>query len=241
MRVLSIDWDYFQNVTKETVQKYYPDGIDLPTNLSEIVWGSKYTMYASELSEVTLLCDEYNSLLALLSKQNRNCPVMIANSHSHIYGFIHSYLRGKIQITNIDMHHDIINDNAELDCGNWISNLIKDNVIAKSSPKEYKSIRWITNPISLDTYGLSDELDPQMQKTLTNLCQCKSVSDICNEKFDIIYLARSDNWSPPHLDTYFCDLVKKIKERFFDIVVERGIDKPRKEYLAVVESVKNYV
>lgn len=241
MRVLSIDWDYFQKVTKETVQKCYPEGIDLPTNLSEIVWGSKYAMYARELAKVILLYHEYDSLLELLSKQNRNCPVMIANSHSHIYGFIQSYLRGTAQITNIDMHHDIINDNAELDCGNWISKLIKDKVIAKSSPKEYNSIRWIANPISLDTYGLSEDLDPQMQKTLANLCQCKSIADIIDEKFDIIYLARSDNWSPPHLDTYFCDLVKKIKERFFDIVVERGIDKPRREYLAVVGSVKNYV
>ena len=198
-------------------------------------------MYARELAKVILLYHEYDSLLELLSKQNRNCPVMIANSHSHIYGFIQSYLRGTAQITNIDMHHDIINDNAELDCGNWISKLIKDKVIAKSSPKEYNSIRWIANPISLDTYGLSEDLDPQMQKTLANLCQCKSIADIIDEKFDIIYLARSDNWSPPHLDTYFCDLVKKIKERFFDIVVERGIDKPRREYLAVVGSVKNYV
>ena len=115
----------------------------MPTNLSEIVWGSKYAMYEDKLAEVSLLFDEYDALLTLLYKQNRNCPVMIANSHSHIYGFIHSYLRGKIQITNIDMHHDIINDNAELDCGNWISNLIQDNVIAKSSSKEYKSIRWI--------------------------------------------------------------------------------------------------
>lgn len=213
----------------------------MPTNLSEIVWGSKYAMYARELAKVILLYHEYDSLLELLSKQNRNCPVMIANSHSHIYGFIQSYLRGTAQITNIDMHHDIINDNAELDCGNWISKLIKDKVIAKSSPKEYNSIRWIANPISLDTYGLSEDLDPQMQKTLANLCQCKSIADIIDEKFDIIYLARSDNWSPPHLDTYFCDLVKKIKERFFDIVVERGIDKPRREYLAVVGSVKNYV
>ena len=211
----------------------------MPTNLSEIVWGSKYAMYARELAKVILLYHEYDSLLELLSKQNRNCPVMIANSHSHIYGFIQSYLRGTAQITNIDMHHDIINDNAELDCGNWISKLIKDKVIAKSSPKEYNSIRWIANPISLDTYGLSEDLDPQMQKTLANLCQCKSIADIIDEKFDIIYLARSDNWSPPHLDTYFCDLVKKIKERFFDIVVERGIDKPRREYLAVVGSVKN--
>ena len=236
MRVLSIDWDYFQKVTKETVQKCYPEGIDLPTNLSEIVWGSKYAMYARELAKVILLYHEYDSLLELLSKQNRNCPVMIANSHSHIYGFIQSYLRGTAQITNIDMHHDIINDNAELDCGNWISNLIKDNVIAKSSSKEYKSIRWIANPISLDTYGLSEDLDPQMQKTLANLCQCKSIADIIDEKFDIIYLARSDNWSPPHLDTYFCELVEMIKERFFDIVVEREIDKPRKEYLEVVQS-----
>ena len=198
-------------------------------------------MYARELAKVILLYHEYDSLLELLSKQNRNCPVMIANSHSHIYGFIQSYLRGTAQITNIDMHHDIINDNAELDCGNWISKLIKDKVIAKSSPKEYNSIRWIANPISLDTYGLSEDLDPQMQKTLANLCQCKSIADIIDEKFDIIYLARSDNWSPPHLDTYFCDLVKKIKERFFDIVVEKSIDKPRREYLAVVGSVKNNV
>ena len=44
LRVLSIDFDYFQVVDKDTVQSCYPDGIDLDTSLSTVVWASHYAI-----------------------------------------------------------------------------------------------------------------------------------------------------------------------------------------------------
>lgn len=40
-RVLSIDFDYFQNASKEALMKY-PDGFDLQPSLSQQVWKGKY-------------------------------------------------------------------------------------------------------------------------------------------------------------------------------------------------------
>lgn len=42
LKVLSIDFDYFQNVNADTIRSCYPDGIDLPTELSTIVWSGYY-------------------------------------------------------------------------------------------------------------------------------------------------------------------------------------------------------
>lgn len=39
-RVLSIDFDFFPKVNKTQLSEY-PDGIDLPTELSEIVWSTR--------------------------------------------------------------------------------------------------------------------------------------------------------------------------------------------------------
>lgn len=48
MKILSIDFDYFQNTTKETLLSDYPDGIDLPPFVSQVVWASRYIDENSE-------------------------------------------------------------------------------------------------------------------------------------------------------------------------------------------------
>lgn len=225
MKILSIDWDYFQDVKTETLRECYPEGIDNPTVITETIWRGKYALYGDRLSKVDLLQAEFQSLLHLLSEQRNTCPVMIANSHRHIYDFVHSHLSDKVQITNIDMHHDIINDNETLDCGNWIRELLKDGVVARSTlDSNYSSVLWIANPTSLDMYGLSRDYDASLQKMLRCLCRKKSISELFGEQYDLIYLARSDTWSPPHLDLYFCQLAEYIKSRFVNLSIEKGLD-----------------
>ena len=42
LNVLSIDFDYFQKVSKDVLMNCYPDGLDLSTELSIFTWSGYY-------------------------------------------------------------------------------------------------------------------------------------------------------------------------------------------------------
>lgn len=235
MRVLSIDFDYFQKVSAEQIG-FYPDGVDNGTALSEIIWGEHYATYENELNSIGIMRDELNSLEALLKKQKSSAKVMIANSHKHIYEFIHKHMKEdeELRLVNIDMHHDIINENSKLDCGNWISFLIKEQE-EKNKPISFK---WIANPISLNVYGLEGVFEKAFGGKTPVLPSIKAIK---NEKFDLIFLCRSDIWLPPHLDVYFVELYDMLTTLFFNIVVEQNIGKPRTNYLEMAHSIKSSI
>lgn len=225
MNVLSIDFDYFQKVTKDQVQEYYPDGIDGSTEMSEIVWGSHYASFGEKIREIDIMEEELDRLEQTLLSQNPDCPVMIANSHKHIYDFILENKNDeKIGLVNIDMHHDIINDNPNLDCGNWIKHLLNE----ETERGNKVNLAWIANPISLSTYGLEDTFgggDERFRGLVQN-----SVESIKDESFDIIFLCRSDIWTPPHLDKYFTELCSLIQGHFTEVLQEQNINVPRTAY-----------
>lgn len=220
LKVLSIDFDYFQKTTKHTIQTCYPDGIDLTTELSTIVWATYYgnpTTY-EHLKHVSILDDELQLLRQILTSDKNTqetTPVMITNSHVHIYDFIHkcanTFHTKNVNIVNIDMHHDLFNHNTELDCGNWLSHIVKDF-------KHHNSISWICNPISPECYDSTENEIPNFDTSL------KAITDF---KFDIIFLCRSDNWFPPHLDSEFHNIVQLIQSRFKHVVIEPDVEKPR--------------
>ena len=49
INILSIDFDYFQNVDSKTLLMHYPDGIDLPEELSRFIWASHYAKLQASL------------------------------------------------------------------------------------------------------------------------------------------------------------------------------------------------
>ena len=215
MNVLSIDFDYFQSVSKNCIEECYPDGIDLNTSLSTIVWSRYYNnpFTKDKLNKVVINENELNEAINLLYKQNEKCPVRIANSHIHIYDFICEYAQkrkaDRLYITHIDMHHDMFNDNDELDCGNWL---------LKISEKYKTGIEWIANPISREMFGLNES---QFDIIRT------SIADVKPRKYDIIFLCRSDNWLPPHLDIHFQRLIKEIAIHFPKAKIETSVKTPR--------------
>lgn len=214
MRVLSIDFDYFPRPTRQAL-KYYPDGIDLPTGLSNIIWATKYQYYNNIIRSVNIDRTELNILRQLLSAQPVSAPVRIANSHIEIYDFIYKHSVGsKVDLVNIDFHHDIFNNNKNLDCGNWIGHLEKENKL--------KTLSWVTTQTSLDAYGFTnDEIKTKHAKVYL------SINEILNNKFDLIFLCRSDPWSPPHLDIYFDELKSFCQKRFKNIETETVVEHPR--------------
>ena len=210
LKVLSVDWDFFQNVDIETLF-YYPDGHDLPTTLSSMIWANHYAndKENEKLQKVTVNETKLRELLDILMNQKHNTPIAIVQSHIHIYDFILSHMKDydRCDITNIDMHHDMFNDNEELDCGNWVSH------IKKTIPES--NIKWIANLISLEAYGL-DKLPIEYD-----------FESIKNKKFDLIFICRSDIWSPPHLDKYFNMIVERVQMHFDSMLTQKEILKPR--------------
>lgn len=228
MKVLSIDFDYFQRVTKEQLA-LYPDGIDHDTELSEIIWGARYAAHGSAIRKVGIMENELDRLERILLNMGRDSPVMIANSHIHIYDFIHEHQNcgEPLKLVNIDMHHDMMNDNPQMDCGNWVMHLAREQMDAGNKI----AFNWIANPISLDVYGLeTDNIFGQLV--------LPSLDSIEGKKFDAVFLCRSDTWTPPHLDKYFTEVCGIIKDHFDNVRMELGIDKPRTRYLEIEQEVK---
>ena len=208
-KILSVDFDYFQKVSLETMYNY-PDGRDNSPYISEIAWSMRYSE-CLDLFNVGFSDEEFDDLHSLLGNQSENIPVLISHTHKDIYGFIHEICstESSLEVVNIDMHHDYSNENKEVDCGNWVSHL----------QKEYKKFkwRWIANPISTEMYE-SHELD--------NLVST-NISSLKGERFDAIFLCRSDTWLPPHLDNKFHSLLEYFAAIFPKAKASNWVMKPR--------------
>lgn len=225
-KVLSIDFDFFQEVDKETLNEY-PDGCDLSTKLSEIVWGSrcaKSNPNCEKILSVQLAKSLYYQMLSILSKQSSDIPVLIAQSHVNIFDFLLDIKdenpEQPLEIINVDLHHDLFNDNPDLDCGNWLKH-IKDMY-------EDTIIHWIARPISMECYAIRDE-DKLGKLVETDFSKIKDM------QFDAIFICRSDPWLPPHLDKYFDRLVELCASQFNNVRAQNCVLKPR-DISAIMEA-----
>lgn len=194
INILSIDFDYFNDVDSKTLMMHYPDGIDLPEELSSFIWANHYANPYSEkeLLNVKIKQDKLDELISYIKTINNKIPVMIASSHVKIYNFIHKHcnMNDNLNIINIDMHHDMFDAVPnKIHCGNWLK-------VIKS---EYKTVNttWICNPVSLETMN-----KPDINTIIDDLTGLKNID------FDMIFLCRSDNWTAPHLDNYFVILAE---------------------------------
>lgn len=212
MKILSIDFDYFQDVSPEVLVTCYPDGKDLPTWLTFITWAHHYATAYDELMSVKIDETHFKQLKQILDRQDFYTPCMAVQSHKHIYDFIKKHYSDKYcgaHIVNIDMHPDYTNDNSDIDCGNWVSHIISDIPKCK--------LTWIANKVSEDVYGL--ESIREVMKY--------DFDSIMGINFDLIFLCRSDTWFPPHLDSYFDELYRMLLNNFYSVMTDQQITEPR--------------
>jgi hypothetical protein len=232
LKVLSIDFDYFQKFphnSAEIMRNCYPDGHDAPSSLSAVIWLNHYASYESAIRQVKIDKEHLDVLISILYKQDFNTLCMSVGSHVRIFDFItQQYSNGNYtgcHIYNIDTHHDLFNDNKNLDCGNWGTH------IKKTIPNT--EITWIANRVSEDMYGL------KCQKKLREIIQF-DFDCILNEQFDLIFLCRSDTWLPPHLDPYFAKINKILTKGFARCLYEKQVQKPRFKRGELEKVVKEY-
>ena len=216
INVLSIDFTFFQNVSAETVNTCYPDGHTLSTNMSRFVWSSYYAnpTSADKIAAVTPrmeMLDEMRNKIRTC--KNKDIPVLVSTNHADIYDFIRNMMSEKglikLNLTNVDMYHDMINNNYDLDCGNWLKILSDEYDVTAT---------WIANPISRELFGMKDPAYNRLPLDFKN-------SDFTN--LDAIFLCRNDTMLPPHLDVEFDKLLRFLCKTFSDVKGEAAIKSPR--------------
>ena len=163
LNILSIDFDYFQNPTPENLIHDYPDGIDLSTELSNIIWAARYA--DPDCQERLLQIQPWKKPIRTLAEHmlkhtNRGTQSAICQSHVNAYDFILNLLSchpdcTHVNLYNIDMHHDSSNLNMGIDCGNWLGHLHSDLKYRKNNPVKIK-IHWICNPVSYKMYDIKN-------------------------------------------------------------------------------------
>lgn len=200
--ILSVDFDYFQNPSLSAFKKY-PVGIDLPLDMSNAFWRETLREHSKVIAAVPFDHEGLSLLLRVLDSLPSTIPVQISSSHVEAYSFVHSVAEqsrsNHVNLVNVDMHHDIINDNQILDCGNWIGKLLEERAV--------NTFNWIAKPLSKEMYGLTDKEFAQMRGHI-GLEMC---AKLC---FDAVFICRSNPWVPPAFDEYFATVVKHCKKHF---------------------------
>ncbi|BAL01917.1 hypothetical protein OBV_p-00620 (plasmid) [Oscillibacter valericigenes Sjm18-20] len=225
MNILSIDYDYFVKVSEYFRENHFPDGgREQGDNLNLIVWSQLYASgnCCGERIE-TIISD--NAALRKIRKfiaRQKNPVCMIADSHSHAYNFIKDSIPAgeKATVYNIDFHHDTfcINDENEVNCGNWLRHLLDEKVIDRAY--------WVAKP------------DSETDGSLVDIIPIEKALEV---NYDAVYICRSSWWTPPHLDGAFTsELVKPLllNKRGWAVRYEKNIDVSRynKEFQDAVAS-----
>lgn len=187
--ILSIDFDYFIDVSSEERDMYFPKGSDeIPKEKLAAMWEKRYLEFP-ELKKVGVIDEYYLFKDFLLTLNIHKENFYKADTHKDIYEIIRKIPRNlQIYIVNIDFHHDYYHfyrDGDKYNCGNWLRRLVEERPSTK--------VKWIRRSDS-QLFSL-EGLFPFEHTT--------DIKSIFNDKFDYIFICRSPEWSPPHLSNKF--------------------------------------
>ena len=218
LSILSVDLSYFQTIT-ETILDQYPEGKDVSSDMTELIWSSYYAKNNSALSSIKTNADEIKKITDCINLCNKSIPVIISENHRPIYEFIcnqmHDTKSIKLHLLHIDMYHDMFNENYDIDNGNWIKFISEDF-------DTY--IEWITNPISKSLYGLDT---PQFKNILTQIPDLSESTYFAPAEINGIFICKNTALLPPHLDPDFQPLINSIKSTFSNTKILGQADKIR--------------
>jgi len=210
-KVLSIDWDYMIDVDKDRMM-FFPDGVDgFGMDVKDFIWAQYYANEGSkmELDSCGIKENDYNFLVKLVKKLvKKDVNVVVSESHFSMYEVARNYMGfggyDKFRIYNLDYHHDLYSeDKSVVDCGNWFSCLINEDVIDKGV--------WINDKFS-------EKMPVKFKKKVKVWDGLDKLDDI---DFDLVFICKSSSWTPPHLDDRFIGFVDDVGIR--DRVMEEGV------------------
>ena len=198
MRVLSVDWDYFIDASAEYRVTCFPDGIEKNDFLDSWVWATRY-LEEESLRDIGIREKEYQEVsgkAAIWGSRSR--VIAFCESHREILYYIRKYIfNQELEIYNVDFHSDSY-PNPEEDCGSWF------RVLDRGFPNPGNKYVWVA------WEGESEVLSWQDWKATGRKEIVNSLNKIPDQSWDLLFVCRSNSWSPPHLDNQFTKFCTKI-------------------------------
>ena len=210
LNVLSIDWDYFIDATEKQRIIDFPDGNDdLSMSVKNILWANRYSENSS-IEKIGIRKDEYEELTIYLvglivNTDSCNISTMVTDSHKYIYDVISEKLAESdnplpVKLFHIDYHPDYYEDGQNLHCGNWLNYLYKD--LEKNKTLTDSEVVWMAREDSDENPDVSTVMRKTEYDRNTELYD--TIEEFFNGHIpDILFLCKSNPWSPPHLDYWF--------------------------------------
>jgi hypothetical protein len=223
MKVLSVDWDFFIN--SRGYELYYLQGYNdnTPSAVLNEAWAEKYMLSQGGLFSANVegdLCERIASVI-----EAHRGDYIACENHGRIFGFLESgigYSEEPVEIHNFDYHHDayVWGIGNAVNCANWVRRIIE-----KLPNSEYN---WYYRSRS-DMMHLGGDIRNE------NFIRCHPVYEIdwdefLKLRFDIVFVCRSDIYSPPHLDADFIRyMIPNIRaaDRMSSMTIEDCLLKPR--------------
>lgn len=186
MKILSIDFDYFVDTTKEVRDNYFPKAEDITDPIQiESMWSDCYREH-EELKKIGAIRD-FSILSKFLEEHRKDIPTLVAESHKDIYNFIKEVQRHSdtcLEIVNIDYHHDnYYMYGGQVTCANWLMKICEEVEC---------DVMWIRREDS-ETESLAGSFPYKMSTDIRD----------CFKEYDAIFLCMSPEWVPPHLRSVF--------------------------------------
>lgn len=222
LKVLSIDFDYFVNATKDEIYDMFPDpNENISISLNNFLWVTHYANQrikqehhkGKNLESISIRWEEFNQVkkyLKSIKKMSASSKVIITNSHAHILPPLEiKATEQPIKLLNIDDHSDFYGIGSELNCGNWGNLLYK--IVRDSDLLQDSEVNWVCRPDSINLLEEKDLYEEYEGFLTISQVKPRDLASYIEMFFesevpDIIFLCRSSCWVPPHLDFRFLEL-----------------------------------
>lgn len=210
-KMLSIDMDYFVDVTFQVRREWFPKGLDLTPEMAMGCWLEAFAKGVHEgfdFKQVKMDKKQLRKLYKVLDAipgKTEKIPVWVTSSHTMGYYAAQRFRGEDVRIYNIDYHDDMINETEYLGCGNWLGFLKEEWEFDGNAIQ----VLWYApnNDFRKHIFKIGDK-DP-MNAVLDRMHKVDALDALVGEPFDFILLCRSDEYVPPTLDGEMMKLMEK--------------------------------
>ena len=192
IKVLSIDFDYFIDVTSEDRDRLFPRNT-LGGNLEE-EWVKAIKLHP-EILDIGVI-ENLDKLGLYLSKNSKKSIIEVSENHSDICNMLNKIPDIEVmEIVNVDFHHDYYHANIMegVNSSNWL------RVLKERRPNT--KINWVRREDSQ-----LESLDGVFP--YSHIC---NIDNFLKEKYDYIFICFSPEWTPPHLRIKYSNLLLQLK------------------------------
>lgn len=229
INLLSIDWDYFFSMHSDAERMECFQSIcteDYDKRAINFAWTASYARYEDKLKSIKIIPE----IRVVLDSIPPSAVVYVCKSHRHAYEIFNRYVRrkDKVNLLNIDHHPDaykVFNRREKVHCGNWLGHFMAEHDVKGSV------YRWLADEDASNLCPENIQFYTDIEKT-----------DIRSTPWNVVVIARSDIWTPPHLDEEFTNFFKPVlKNRKGKLITENGVWTSRYSeiFVDVVNILKN--